>query len=146
AFTKASAPEALVVHRATNRATAALLGADVTNPATMHALVGKTFVEPGFMSTSLGRAAEFVNDINFMITVPKGYKAINVMPLSRMKDGEREILVNRDARYVIHATYQRGSTWYVEAELVPDGWTPGADWSPDPFGDAWKGYAWGQKD
>lgn len=146
AFAKAAAPESIVVHRTVNRATAAILGADVTVPRTMHALVGEVFTEPGFMSTSLGRAAEFVNDINFMITIPKGYPAINVMPLSRMKDGEREVLINRNARYVIHAAYQRGDTWYIEAELVPEGWSPGADWAPDPYGDAWKGYAWGQKD
>jgi hypothetical protein len=140
AFAVAAAPEALIVHRATTRITGELLGADLDVPDTMNALVGKTFVEPGFVSTSLGAKAAYKNAVNFMFRVPAGYPAINAMPLARYS--EQEIMVRRNAKYVIHAAYQHESTWFIEAEFVPDGWEPGADWKPTPYGDAWKGYLW----
>jgi hypothetical protein len=42
-------------------------------------------------------------------------------PADRRRRGGRENLADR---------------WFVEAEIVPQGWTPPADWQPDPLGDA----------
>lgn len=140
AFAKASLEEPLIVHRGAGAPLAESLGADLADPASMQALVGKVFQEPGYVSTSIGARAAFSGDIYLMFRIPQGYQAMNAMHLSKYGTSEREILIRRDAHYVVHAAYQRGPAWYIEAEIVPDDWEPGADWAPDPYGDAWEGY------
>lgn len=140
AFNKANLPEALIVHRGVGRSGAKAINADITDAASMQAAVGKVFVEPGYISTSVGKKAAFSGDIYWMFRVPQGYGAMNAMHFSQYGTNEREFLIRRDARYVVHAVYQKGHSWYIEAEIVDDDWEPGPDWTPDPYGDAWKGY------
>lgn len=141
-FAKTSLAEALIVHRGTGASAAKGHNANVSDAASMQAMVGKVFTEPGYISTSVGARAAFSGDIYWMFRLPQGYQAINAMHNSKFGTSEREVLVRRDARYVVHAVYQKpGSrTWYVEAEMVPDDWEPDADWTPDPYGDAHEGY------
>ncbi|MCP2169191.1 hypothetical protein LX83_006075 [Goodfellowiella coeruleoviolacea] len=80
-----------------------------------------------------------------MFRVPEGYQAMNAMHISQYGTSEREFLIRRNSRYVVHAVYQhavpgQGDRWFIEAEIVPDSWSPGPDWTPDPYGDAWEGY------
>jgi hypothetical protein len=137
-FRKTPTTPSVIVHRGVDSDTgfADHLGADVDSPESMHALVGKTFREAGYMSTSVGSQASFNGDIHLMIRVPEGHQALNLMPMSSTGNREREILLRRNTHYVVHAAYQQGDTWHVEAEIVPDNWTPPAGWTPDPRGDA----------
>ncbi|MEV4461480.1 phage minor capsid protein [Microbispora sp. NPDC049633] len=147
AFRKARAPQAFIAHRGVGSRYAQSLGADVRRPETMKALVGRVFSEPGFMSTSVGANAAFAGDVYLMIRVPDGYGAMNVMPISRFGEDEREILIRRNSRYVVHAVYKgrderymEDDVWFMELELVPDDWEKPAGWTPDPYGDAAEGY------
>jgi hypothetical protein len=140
AFAKSRLPDPVVVHRGLGKTFAEHLGADVDKPETMEALVGKVFTEQGFMSSSVGRNATFNGKVYLMIRVPRGYEAVNVMPISVFDDEEREVVVRRDARYVVHAAYKVGPAWHVEVEIVPDGWTRPAGWTPDAYGDGNEGY------
>jgi minor capsid protein 2/ADP-ribosyltransferase exoenzyme len=140
AFRKSKLRESLIVHRGANGNLAERLGADINDAAKMHALVGKVFDEKGALSTSVGDNAAFDGEIHLMIRVPEGHEALNVMPISREGEGEREILIRFDSRYVVHSVYQRNKVWHIEVEIVPDDWTPPPGWQPDPHGDADRGY------
>ncbi|WP_113699174.1 phage minor capsid protein [Nonomuraea lactucae] len=146
AFRKAKAPESFIVHRGVGAQYAGFLGADVDRPETMKDLVGRTFPELGFMSTSVGARARFTGDVYLMIRVPKDHAAMNVMPVSGFGEDEREVLIRRNSRYVVHAVYKRydgrakRDAWFMELEIVPDDWEKPAGWAPDPYGDADDGY------
>ncbi|MFI6814439.1 phage minor capsid protein [Nonomuraea sp. NPDC050328] len=146
AFTKAKAPESIIVHRGVGAPFAKFLGADVTKPETMQGLVGQVFPELGFMSTSVGARAAFSGDVYLVIRVPKGHSAMNVMPISAFEEDEREILVRRNSRYVVHAVYEgydrtRGrDAWFMELEIVPDDWQKPDGWMPAALGDGNEGY------
>ncbi|MFI7532590.1 phage minor capsid protein [Streptosporangium sp. NPDC049376] len=140
AFKKTKLPEAVVLHRGVGKRFADFLGANVEDADSMAALVGKTFVEAGFMSTSVGESAALPGQIYMMIRAPKGYGALNVMGTSEADEDEREILLRRGAHYVVHAAYQKKGVWFVEVEIVPDGWSRPDGWTPTPFGDADEGY------
>ncbi|GAA0969800.1 hypothetical protein GCM10009555_017580 [Acrocarpospora macrocephala] len=143
AFSKAELPESVIVHRAVTDAYAEFLGADVDKPETMKALVGRDFPEHGFMSTSIGKNSDFSGHV-LMIRLPKGHKALNVMSISDYGTDEREILLGRGTRYVVHGVYQGTregyKVWGMELEVVPDDWVKPADWAPDPYGDIFDGY------
>ncbi|CAM3457163.1 phage minor capsid protein [Stackebrandtia soli] len=141
AFAKASLPESIIVHRGVGASVAKSLGADTYDTASMKALIGKTFTEKGFTSASVGARAAFSGQIYWMFRVPQGFSAMNVMPISKFGTDEREVVIGRNARFIVHDVYQRHTSWYIEAEfLADDSWTPAPDWTPDPYRDAWKGY------
>jgi hypothetical protein len=142
ALSKSSLPESIIVHRGVGDGYIAHLGADPGKPETMEALVGRDFKEQAFMSTSVGATAAFDDEpVQLMMRVPKGHKAMNIMPLSREGEDEREVLLARNSRYVIHAAYKHGDTWHIEAEVVPADWKKPAGWAPNPYGDAHAGYS-----
>ncbi|MFF4412128.1 phage minor capsid protein [Streptosporangium sp. NPDC001559] len=140
AFAKSKLPESVVVHRGLGSDFARFLGASVKKPETMEALVGKVFPEHGYMSTSVGWNPAFDGDVYLMLRVPKGHEVMNVMPISEYGTEEREVILRRGTHYVVHAVYKVGKSWHIEVEVVPDDWTPGPDWKPDPYGDADKGF------
>lgn len=129
-------PEPVIVHRTTDTAyTRVGLKVDVDKPEEMAALVGKVFTEPAYWSTSVGKGRKGGSgDIQIMIRVPEGYPALDVMPVSEFGESERELTLRRGARYVFHAAYKKNGAWILEAEIVPDGWTPPPGWAPDPYG------------
>lgn len=108
----------------------------------MFGLIGKDFPEHGYMSTSTGQNAAFPSEIYLIIRAPKGTPAMNVMSLSEYGPEEREILLGRGMRYVVHSVYQCGTrdTWYMEVEIVSQDWAKPTDWAPDPLGDGDAGY------
>lgn len=144
-FAKTSLPESLIVHRGVGRSITKAWGEGISvdDPASMRSIIGKVYDEPGYISTSVGARAKFDGDVYFMFRLPQGYQALNAMHHSVYGTGEREVLIRRDARYLVHDVYQRpgSNTWWVEAEMVPDDWEPDADWTPDPYGDAHEGYS-----
>lgn len=142
AIAKSTVPEDVIVHRGVDKDFAQFLGADVTDPASMEALVGKVSREDGYVSTSAGAQAHYKLDIAVMMHVPKGHEALNLAPLNEWGEEERELLLARGTRMVFHAAYKRGSRWYLEAEVVPEGWQKPAGWTPDAYGDANANYDW----
>ncbi|MEY9213882.1 hypothetical protein ABH917_003328 [Thermobifida halotolerans] len=112
-------------------------------------LVGTVHTDNSFASTSIGTRAAAHRDAYLMIRVPQGHPGLNVRSLSEAPS-EREILLPRDTRFVVHAAYQRPAqrtengpienVWFIEAEIVPHGWEPSEDWEPSPLGDAHTGY------
>jgi hypothetical protein len=128
-------PESVLVHREMDSGyTYYGLKVNQEQPAEMYGLVGKVFEEPGYWSTSVGMGYTDGSTIQLMIRVPAGYPMLNVMPVSLYGEGEREVVLRRGARYVIHAVHRKRDAWVIEVEIVPDGWTPPADWTPDPYG------------
>ncbi|MFJ2029437.1 phage minor capsid protein [Streptosporangium sp. NPDC087985] len=148
AFAKSKLPEDVILHRGVGENFAKFLGASARRPDSMHALVGKDFPEDGYMSTSAGRNAAFQGEIYLMIKAPRGTQALNLMRLSQYGEEEREILLDRGMRYVVHAAYHKDDRWFMELEIVPQNWTKPADWKPDPYGDANEGYlnGWAKED
>ncbi|MBF8186329.1 hypothetical protein ITP53_11325 [Nonomuraea sp. K274] len=132
-------PEAVIVHRGVGGPYKHTLGVEPNDEAGMRALVGQVRKESGYLSTSVGERAAFSGLYYLMLRVPAGHEAVNMIPLSHYPH-ERELMLRRDTEYVIHDVYRRDGAWYIEAEVVPDGWTPGPDWTPDPYGDAYLGY------
>ncbi|MCA1195124.1 phage minor capsid protein [Saccharopolyspora sp. 6V] len=140
AFAKAEIGESILTFRGSGPSILANLGANLNDPASIDGLVGTVHRDAGYLSTSIGNRAAFGGQMVFAFRLPVGTRAMNVMPISKFGTNEREILLNRGTNYVIHAAYQRGHTWYIECEIVPDGWTPPPGWKPDPYGDVDKGY------
>jgi hypothetical protein len=138
---KSVVPEDVIVHRGVGADYVKRLGADTKDPASMRALIGKVATEDSYVSTSAGGKAAFDDKpVRLMVRVPEGHRAINAMPISRYPD-ERELLLDRNTSWVVHDVYESGGKWHMEVEVVPTGWQPGADWRPDPAGDAATGYA-----
>lgn len=139
AIGRSTLPEPVIVHRGLRDGFKHALGVEPDDEAGMKGLVGRVFREPGYMSTSVGRKAAFDGPYHLMIRVPAGHEGVFIDPYS-VFPGEREIILRRNTHYVIHDVYRVGYRWHIEAEVVPDGWTPDPDWTPDPWGDAHEGY------
>jgi hypothetical protein len=141
AIAKSRLPEPVIVYRGVGQRYAKHVGADIHEPDQMGSLVGRDFTEPGYMSTSVGSTSAFDEQpVQLMLRVPAGHPALNVMSLSGMGEDERELLVSRNTRYIVHAAYQKNQQWFIEAEVVPNDWIKPPHWTPDPYGDAYAGY------
>lgn len=140
AIARQSIPESVILHRGVGRGYADFHGVDIDSPIQMKGLVGRVINDDAYLSTSIGKSAAFaIKDIRMMIKVPKGHHALHVQEMSQYKS-EREILLRRNTRYIVHAVYMKGGQWYMEVEVVPDDWTKPASWAPDPLNDADLGY------
>ncbi|MEU4575874.1 ADP-ribosyltransferase [Nonomuraea sp. NPDC023979] len=134
-------PSDVVLHRGVGSKYLEALNVDIRSPREMEALEGRVITEAGYLSTSVGRRAGFDGDLRMMFRVPKGHAAINLFPVTKLRN-EREILLRRDTSYVVRAVYRKDGQWYMEADVVPDGWTKPPDWEATPSMDAdvgWKG-------
>ncbi|MGW4469676.1 phage minor capsid protein [Nonomuraea sp. NPDC004354] len=134
AIASSRTPEPVLVHRGADSDYGRALGVDVFKPETMLALVGKTFTEAGYWSTSVGKGERDGSQISLMIRVPAGYPMLDVMPISKYGESELEVLIQRGATYVVHAVYKQLDSWVLEVEIVPDGWKRPPGWRPDPYG------------
>lgn len=123
ALKKSKLPEAVVVHRDVGDAYIQALGADIEDPAEMKALVGKSFRERGYLSTSVGSGTTNMRgSVDLAITVPKGYPALNVMQMSGFAADERELLLARGASYVVRDVRKgKRGRWTMEIEILPPG-------------------------
>lgn len=145
AIGKSKAPEDLLLKRGEGSAFLEKLGGNSDDPKTLTKLVGKVAADEAFTSTSIGMTPAMGNEVEWVIRVPKGHPALYVdNPGDNLTfhQGEREVLLDRGTRRVIHAVYRHPDPKvrkvYIEAEVVPDDWKKPAGWKPSPRGDAWK--------
>ncbi|MDA0631911.1 hypothetical protein OUY22_00655 [Nonomuraea sp. MCN248] len=134
-------PSDIVLHRGVGKGYLEALNVDTKSAREMEALEGRVITEAGYMSVSVGRRAGFDGDLRMMFRVPKGHEAINMFPITKLHN-EREILLRRDTSYIVRAVYRKDGQWYMEADVVPKGWTKPPDWQAKPSMDAdvgWKG-------
>ncbi|XAO35612.1 capsid maturation protease and VIP2-like ADP-ribosyltransferase toxin [Microbacterium phage FireCastle] len=126
----APTPADIIVHRGTSFHELSGTGANMPPPAPT-SLIGKTYTNPGYMSTSVGKSAAFGGKpVQMEILVPEGYGTSWAMPYSNFA-GERELLLSRHSTIYIHDVYESGGRWRVVAEIVPDGEDVSV-WSPAP--------------
>ncbi|MEW1837418.1 ADP-ribosyltransferase [Nonomuraea angiospora] len=141
AIAKSRLPTDVVLHRGVGKGFLDAVGVDIKSPAEMEALEGTIITEPGYLSTSVGRRAGFEGDVRVMLRVPKGYEALNMYPITLLS-AEREILLRRGTSYIVRGVYRKDGQWYMEADVIPEGWTKPPDWDAQPSMDAdlgWKG-------
>ncbi|MDT9688605.1 ADP-ribosyltransferase [Streptomyces sp. P9(2023)] len=82
-------------------------------------LVGKTLSDPGYMSTSLGRAAFDDKPGILHLRVPEGTDALWVEKVSHFA-GERELLLGRGMNYkVTRAFTDDNGQWHIYGEILP---------------------------
>ncbi|WP_217999276.1 hypothetical protein [Nocardiopsis trehalosi] len=146
---RARPPAPFIVHLGLEDDLIADLGIDVSDPSTLTDLVGTVGTTARPISSSFGSRAVYAAPVYLMLRVPQGYPALNISRWSR-SPMEREVLTRRSPRFVFHAAYQRPGRqgpdkpvedlWFLEAEIVPDGWEPPEGWTPNPAGDADAGY------
>ncbi|URM86913.1 VIP2-like ADP-ribosyltransferase toxin [Microbacterium phage Typher] len=123
----APTPQDIIVHRGTTFHE--LNGGSNMPPPAPTSMIGKTYTNPGYMSTSVGKTAAFGGKpVQMEILVPEGYGTSWAMPYSNFS-GERELLLSRHSTLYIHDVYEQNGRWRVVAEIVPDGedatlWTP----------------------
>lgn len=116
----------IVVFRGVNLDAFGLSGGDdIFSTATekgMKALVGTTFVDKGFMSTSAVKSAAFNSkDAKISINVPKGKgRGAWVKPLSTYSH-ENEFLLQKGSGLKITKVEKVGGHWEIQADLVGNG-------------------------
>ncbi|MEV4897115.1 ADP-ribosyltransferase [Nonomuraea sp. NPDC055795] len=141
AIAKSPLPSDVVLHRGVDKKLLEAMGVDFKSPEEMEGLEGAVITEPGYLSTSVGRRGGFDGDLRVMLRVPKGHEALNMYPITGLTT-EREILLRRDTSYFVRGVYRKDGQWYMEADVIPDGWTRPPDWDAPPSMDAdlgWKG-------
>lgn len=127
-------PYDVVVHRGTAFSE---FGFGEMPPPSPSSMIGKTYRNDGYASTSVGEYAHFQHKpVQLEILLPKGAKATNLMEVSNFGTGEREVLLARGTQYYIHDVYQEGGKWRVVVEVVLPGEDPTV-WTPIPGG-KWK--------
>lgn len=62
---------------------------------------GDSFTDPGFLSTSFGGNAAFGGEYKLVIDVPAGARARPVHLISVQGSGEREVLLDRNQKYLV---------------------------------------------
>lgn len=121
------APSDFVVHRGTDKSELMLEGrsAEGLHAADMLKLRGTVQRQKGFMSTRIGgsESAFGYKPVKIVFRIPQGHPILNAQPISKFEN-EREILVGRDTEYFIHDIYYDGTSWRVEAEILPPGVRP----------------------
>ncbi|WP_304455294.1 hypothetical protein [Nocardiopsis sp. YSL2] len=139
---RSATPDALILHQSAGASFAHRLHASLTDPGAMLGLVGRTYTDPGFTATATDEPAPgFGGPVTIVIRVPRGYPALNTSDLSRaLPGGGPDVVLRRGTTFVVHGVrpvrdeLYENDHWVVEAEVVPDGWTPPADWRGDPRG------------
>ena len=113
ALNNARLPENMTLYRGTSKET---LGKLQKLP--INKLVGKTFVEKGFMSTSIyrGVADSFLGNMEITIKAAKGAKALNISSISQLPH-ESEILFNVGQKMLITFAEEKKGILYIIVEL-----------------------------
>lgn len=124
-------PEDVILHRGT---TFEEFGLGYMPPPSPQDLVGKTYTNHAYASTSVGEYAHFRSKpVQLEIMAPAGAKGTNLMRSSGFGTGEREFLLARGTRYFVHSVEElsngHGGKWRIRVEIVVDGedssvWTP----------------------
>lgn len=83
--------------------TAGLLGGTVqqmSDPAFLRSLIGKTVIDQGFMSTAIHQSSAW-SGVRYKVFIPKGTHGMYVDPISANR-GELEFLLQRGTRFKVH--------------------------------------------
>jgi hypothetical protein len=96
----------------------------------VRALQGTILRERGYTSSAAGRT-KWSGDTHMIIRANKGTRAMWVDNIS-MHPGEQEVILDRDARFYVHAVRQQGGGWEMDVELVDEAWARahGKVWDP----------------
>jgi hypothetical protein len=105
-------PEDVVVTRGTNLGH---LGMDAPD------MVGQTFHDPAYMSTSLGGPAGAFDSKEAILhlNVPAGTPALWVEKVSAFGGGERELLLGRGMSYRVDRVVWEGGQWQIYGQIIP---------------------------
>ena len=120
AMQKASLPEDAIVHRGVGSLDSLAKTINVPldflkSPSDAKKLIGADFIDPAFGSTGASTKDAW-SGVKMHMLIPKGSQAMYVDPVSSVP-GEHEILINRNARYIIK-DIRFGSTGKVEDIFV----------------------------
>ncbi|WP_304455297.1 ADP-ribosyltransferase [Nocardiopsis sp. YSL2] len=134
---RSTTPDPLILHHRADTGFAERLGVSPADPDTMRALIGRTYTDPGYVAATTGeQPLDFRHPIDVIVKVPQGHPALNTAG-RRPGDGPDVVLrrgstfVVHDVRHVLDDLYDNDH-WVVEAEIVPDGWTPPPEWRTVP--------------
>lgn len=117
---KHTIPEDVILHRGTDWQEFGLS----SMPKDPTSLIGQTYRQPGYWSTSVGNGAAFSSkEVQLIIRVPKGTHAVFARKFSRFT-GENEMILARDQQIYIHSVYQHNGRWRIEVEVLPEGANP----------------------
>lgn len=124
-------PEDVILHRGT---TFEEFGLGYMPPPSPTDMVGKTYTNHAYASTSVGEYAHFRSKpVQIEIMAPAGAKGTNLMRSSGFGTGEREFLLARGTRYFVHSVEEfsngHGGKWRVRVEIVLEGEDPSV-WVP----------------
>ena len=91
-------------------------------PGDVNSLVGTVQTQYGYTSTSVGQdfARGFNADVEFVIKVPEGYPAAWIAERSSIPE-QRELLLQRGSRFLVHDTSLRNDRTVIQMEVVPEG-------------------------
>jgi SPP1 gp7 family putative phage head morphogenesis protein len=116
-------PEPVVVTR--NTGTEAF---QVRPGADLSTLVGKSFTEHGFLSTSVNAKGAMSGNVRLSIRVPEGSRAVYVSgdatgkgAISAVGHRESELLLDRGGSLTVTKVTRRDGRWLVEADYTPRG-------------------------
>lgn len=84
-------------------------------------MVGQTFTEDAYLSTSLGGPAPAFDskDAVLHLQVPAGTPALWVENVSAFGAGERELLLGRGLQYHVDRVVFEGGQWHVYGQYLP---------------------------
>lgn len=124
-------PDDVILHRGT---TFEEFGLGYMPPPSPTDMVGKTYTNHAYASTSVGEYAHFRSKpVQVEIMAPAGAKGTNLMRSSGFGTGEREFLLARGTKFFVHSVEEHsnghGGKWRVRVEIVLEGedssvWTP----------------------
>ena len=94
--------------------------ANGTSQKAIAGVVGKTFKEKGFMSTS--KSASIAEDLDFamkpiMLRINPNKRAKG-MDLDKHSIGEEEVLLRRNTRYKVKKVYGKAGNIYVDVDII----------------------------
>lgn len=101
ALSKAILPNSITVYRGGN---SSILG-NLANVADSE-LAGKTFLDMGYVSTSMSSNSAFGGDVLMVINVPKGSRAACIEELSLAGSYEQELLIDRGQVFSISSVHR----------------------------------------
>lgn len=125
ALEKASLPRDVIVRRGSDKdSLAGLLGGekipysrDMTQE-WLDGLAGRVVVDKGFFSTTPIIGGGFTDEINYIVQIPEGAHAMYIDPLSEFKGREFELLVNREATFIIEKAEKTNSGLQIFMRLL----------------------------
>lgn len=129
-------PEDVILHRGTTAEGFKINGRRLNAGDDLSQLIGSVQVDHGYMSTSVGNSAAFSSQpVQLKIRTPGGTPGAYVQMFSQHQH-ERELILARGTHMYVHNAYKRDGKWFLEVEVVPEGFDPAAA-TPMPSTTPW---------